>query len=230
LDDTTHWRSLVKRWHVPAREFIAKEWTKAPVGAAIGVIGAIFKELVADDSAFRTTLSNKWTAVATQPGFRGLDSYLPLLAILVGILGIALILKLLPFVIKVLKSWIFGIVSGLVVWWAISFFFFFSQNSLFLFQQLKYAILAALFLSLVSLALRVRAVQASSRIPSAVSFALPKRGLKTTQEDNLSKLDADCPIEEWDQDVLERSALVESLATTVIVVESACRGYSRAIW
>src|SRR5262249_31946324 len=31
------------------------------------------------------------------------------------------------------------------------------------------------------------------------------------------KLDADCPIQEWEQDVLERAALVESIAATVIV-------------
>jgi KAP-like P-loop domain-containing protein len=199
------------------REFIAKEWTKALIGAAIGVIGAILKELLADDDAFRAAVSEKWKALATHPGFAGLDSYLPLFAILVGILAIVLILKLLPFFIKALKSWIFGVVSGLVVWWAISFFFFFTQNSPLLFQQLKYAVFAAVFLTLVSIALRIRAVQASSRIPTSVSFALPTRGTKATQEDNLSKLDPDSPIEEWNQDVLERSALVESLATTVIV-------------
>jgi hypothetical protein len=113
LANTAHWRSLVKRWRAPVREFIAREWTKAPIGAAIGVIGAIFKQLVANDQAFRTTLSNKWTAVVTQPGFGGLGSYVPLLAILAGILVIALTVTLLPFVLRALKSWIFGIVSGL---------------------------------------------------------------------------------------------------------------------
>jgi hypothetical protein len=218
LNHTTHWRSVVKRWRTPVREFIAEEWIKPPIGAVIGVVCAIVKQLVADDKAFRTTLSNKWTAVVTQPGFSWLNSYLPLLVILVGILCITAILKLLPLVLKALESWIFGIVSGLVVWWAISFFSFFSQKSLFILEQLKYALLAALMLSLVTLALRLRAVQVSSRVPHAVSFALPKGGAKkTTQESNLSRLDADCPIEEWDQDVLERAALVESLATTVIL-------------
>lgn len=199
-----------------ARDFVATEWTKALIGAGIGVVGAILKALVADDLAFRTTLSNRWTALATHSGYRGIDSYLPLLAILAGILGIASLFKLLPFLLRVCKSWLLGIVSGLAVLWAVSFFVFFSWNSLFLFQQLRYSLYAALFLTLVSLALRVRALE-SSRTPNAISFAVPKRGLNVAQADGLAQLDPDCPIQEWDQDVLQRSALVESVAITVIV-------------
>lgn len=198
-------------------EFIAKEWTKAPIGAVIGVIGAILKRLVVDDDAFRATILRKWNTIATHPGYGGFDSYFTLLVVLAGISGIIVIFRLLLFIAKIAKSWVLGVVSGLTVWWAASFLFFFSQNSLFFSQQLRDSLFAALFLTLLSIVLRIRAVEATSHIPTSVTFALPSRGTKIMREDKPPQLDPDSPIKEWDQDVLERSALVESLATTVLL-------------
>src|SRR5271167_2572030 len=134
LNFTAQWRIVARRVGAYARNFIAGEWTKAPVGAVIGLIGAIFKRLLADDQAFQATLSKVWAGLATKTGFSGIDFYVPILAVLVGIVAIAFLLRLLPFLVEAFKSWLFGIVSGLIVWWGISFFVFFSQDSLFLFQ------------------------------------------------------------------------------------------------
>ncbi len=129
-----------------------------------------------DDEAFRNTISSKWTALVNRSGFSGLGSYEPLLAILVGVFCVTLILKLLPFILKGLKSWIFGIVSGLVVSWAISFFFFFGLSPLLISQQLRCALLAAVLLSLLSLALRLRAVHFSRVISKPANEAHLKTG------------------------------------------------------
>jgi hypothetical protein len=217
LTSFAQWRLVAKRSGVYVRDFILGEWTKAAVGAGVGVTGAILKELLADDQRFQATLSKAWTALTARPEFSGIDFYIPLLAILAGIVGIALLFKILPFVIRAMKSWIYGIVGGLTVWWCVSFFVFCSWDSLLLFRQLEYSLASAIFLTLISLILRVRALESSFSVPKSVTFAVPKRGHGATPEENLSKLDADSPIQEWDQDVLERPALVESIATTVMV-------------
>jgi hypothetical protein len=214
----SQWRTVAQRWGVYTRDFAVAEWTKMAVGAGFGVIGAILKQLLAGDQAFRTTFSTAWTKWLNRPWYRGIDSYIPLLAILAGIVGIALLVRILPFLSRVLKSWIFGIVSGLVFWWSVSFFVFFSRDSLFLFEQLRCSLCASIFFTLVSLSLRIGALERSTHIPKPVSFAIPKRNPNAASpDDKLLRLDADCPIREWDQDVLERAALVESLAITVLV-------------
>jgi hypothetical protein len=101
----------------------------------------------------------------------------PILAVLLlaGIVAIALLLKLLTLFAKAFKSWIFGITSALIVWWGVSFCVFFSRDSLFLFQQLKYPLSTAMLLTIIRLAPRVRALESSTHISEAMSFAVPER-------------------------------------------------------
>ncbi len=204
-------------WLALSGEFIREQWIKAALGASVGIGCAIVKELVADDVAFRDTIANEWTAVANHPGFSGFSSYRPLGVTLIWLFCIVALLKALPSILKAIKSWILGIVSGLFVCWAASFFLSFSLASVPPLQQLVRALVIGLTLSIVSLMFRIRAVHASTLIPREISFALPKHGPRTILETNPSGLDAECPIVEWDQDVLNRSALVESLGTTVLV-------------
>ncbi len=201
-------------WRGRLSEFAKNEWPKAPLGAAIGVLCAIFEEAIRRDSVFQTRAANKWVSVLERLPFGGWTEYRSLLVVLLVILCVAVAPRLLRLAVRVVKSWMLGIVSGMSFLWAVSFFLGFGFGDRSLLRGSSVAIVLAVAFSAVCFAL---GYVASVKEPQPPHFVLPVSKAGTSADDIWTGFDSDSPIEEWGQDRLNRSAFIESVAMTVVV-------------
>jgi hypothetical protein len=200
-------------WLARLAKFAGNEWPKAPLGASLGVLCAILKESFAGDPIFQEALRSKWASLARRSPFNGLVEYKFLLVAFLLALFLAVLPRILEFVLSILNSWFRGIISGLSFLWAVSFFVGFGFHPSSPFPAFFEAIIIALSLSTVSF---ICLVAAEGRIQEPVSLVVPVANTKRGQSDIYPSLDADTPIIDWSQDRLNRSPFVEALVKTVL--------------
>jgi hypothetical protein len=199
-------------WHVLVERFAVAEWLKVPLGVLYGALLVAVKRLTINDPAFRQAVSKHWQDSTLRVDFSGFGYYRIELWTIGAVLSLLILVFCGTLLLKLFKSWIQGVVSGLTVVWGLSFFCYFSFEHLTLGQKIIGAATLGSLLSFLSGTFYVLAVSRRSKVLT-LQPALAQA--KTILEEHLDDLEADSPIESASQDLLNRSELVESLATTI---------------
>lgn len=184
----------------------------------VGTFLAVAKRLVFNDPSFRNFLAAYWQNSSTRAAFSGYNFYRIELYTIGSVLLLLSFVRCLPLVIRVFKSWIHGIISGLTVAWAVPFSCYFCLEGVSLPHKLAGATIFASMLTLLSAAVHMRAASRSSTrlsLPAAQTTVA-----RPSLEEHLAELETDSPIEHATQDLLGRSALVDSMASTILVSEA----------
>lgn len=131
--------------------------------------------------------------------------------------GAALSILLIVFcarpLIRVLKSWLGGVISGLTVIWAVPLGILLSFEKLSPSQQFLGAATISTILSMLSARFYF---EAHSRQSKNYLLPAPRPEAKSALGPKSDQLDADSPIESRAEDLLNRAALVDSLAKTIM--------------
>jgi hypothetical protein len=198
-------------------EFFRAEQRAALLGAALGILTGLLKTILIDDRIFRATLFSKLHAIAYQPFYLGFDAYSAPITVL-GVVVLACCgAFVVPFLARVLRSWYEGVVSGITTSWTGAFFLFFGFSKSSIFSQLLNSVLVAIGLSAICLWLHLRALSKRGALFNMNRISIPKGSSGALTSLGRAGLDAENPILSWDQDALNRSGLVESLISAVLV-------------
>ena len=214
LDTHIHNRRLLRRpWRVLLGLFAAREWSKIPLGTLLGALLAATRRLVISDEVFHAFVSQHWQTFAIKDAFTGIGAYrAEIYAIGIGLVVLALT-QYVPALVKVLRSWTEGVVSGLTVIWGSSFFYYFGSGQPDTIRNLICFLSLAFPLTLLSIAFHLRA---ASRRAEPVTLPPPAPVVRPTLDGYFADLEADSPIERASQDLLGRSDVVDWLATSLV--------------
>jgi hypothetical protein len=219
LEPAHHTRTFTEAWPTLVRKFLAEEWLRIPAGVALGFLLAALRKLLLSDVVFRSTIAKRWQESTIRTTFSGFSNYqVELAGILAAVTIIALALSM-PLIVKIINSWFHGIVSGLSVLWAFSFFYYFGFGLWTLGEKLTRALILGFCFSVLSATLHLVARIQQSKTPPIEPLLSPHTGNQKLEE-RLSDLDGDSPIQEWSEDLLSRYALVDSLAATILVSQA----------
>lgn len=186
---------------------------KIPIGILAGAVLTAIKRLLVNDHIFAQYVSQHWRGSWLRAAFSGFGHYsVELYAAGVALSVLFLFLCSRP-LIRALKSWTQGIVSGLTVIWSLSFFCFFGFEHFSLSKKLGGAATLGTLLSILSTGFYFLALPRRSR---RVTLSPAPAGVKATLKESLDQLLDDSPIDSAREDLLNRSALVDSLATTIM--------------
>ncbi len=199
------WRGLL--WN-----FVKREWIPVFVSSGIGVLAAEGVHLLWRDQSFQSSLVSKYS-----PSWLSFDDpryYIPYLSIALFSVFLAVALSISVNFWRGLKSWLFGVTSGLVL------LPFASAFSISILPapaagrrlMLGSALITAWFLG--SFRLYLRAKVRAARTVHEEEFTVPQsvRSLAGTQLEW-----SDDPIQTWTQDALGRAALVDSLSVKIMI-------------
>lgn len=224
---------LAKARREVARAFIKSEWRKVAFGSVFGLLLSLTKRLLFNDADFHVRVVEHFRRLAVHPGYEGFDAYSAPLFIVASLCCISFLIFVFPFVTRLIRSWLQGVVSGLSFFWTASFFYFFALTNLSISQQLWFSCGAAMAATVACYGLHtyalyrnaelfeVRNLAIPSKVPGKVTFSAGRGMVEgRSYSGDYSDMSPEVPIVDWDQDLLQRSSLVESIASTVLVSRS----------
>lgn len=191
-------------------------WLKAATGLCIGILGGLLRELLLADNTFHAIVLTKWSPIRSQ---NWLDASLPYgtyLLILGFIVCAAAALIIAPLLHRILKSYARGIVSGLTVIWAVPFYTVIDYSAPPGLHEVFRAVLLSSAFSILSFVLYLSALIASRRDQKPIRVQRAATAQSRLPEERWIASASDAPIDEWDQDILSRSAFVESLTSAIM--------------
>jgi KAP family P-loop domain len=199
------------------RAFVRTEWLKAIIGICAGVLAGLLEELLLRDRAFEAFIAKKWSPVSSQQWFDHSLSYGSYLVVLGLVIVVAGVIRVAPLLYRILKSLARGVVSGVTVFWAIPFFALLDYGAPPRFHEILLSLGTSSALSIVSFILYLCAELMSRRDQKAISAYSGVVGQSSLAENRWPDSISDSPIGEWEQDILNRSAFVESLISAIMV-------------
>jgi predicted KAP-like P-loop ATPase len=202
-----------KALYARLRKFTLQEGVKVPLGILVGATLAGLKHLLFNDGVFAKVISQTWQKSPVRTSFGGLVHYQVELYAVGAALSVLFLIFCSRPINRVLKSWLQGVVSGLSMIWAIPFSFFLSFEELSPSERLVGAVTVSTLLSILSVRFYLDALSRRSEkylLPPPAPEVKPDPGVR------LDQVDADSPIESEADDLLNRAALVDSLAKTIM--------------
>lgn len=208
LPKTKYLRSLLTFWKT--------NWHKVPLGIAVGVLGGILTTLFAKDAVFRAAIVAKITRSGRNPWFDSAQPY-ESYAVLMSCAVLALVLVAAGRCLwRVAKSFFSGVTSGLTILWGLAFFATLDFARPVSATAILYALGLASAFSALSMSLYLIAEDSPHR--QAQPIKLDLKLVSGTREDRRwTNRIADAPIENWDEDILNRSPFVQTIADAVLV-------------
>jgi hypothetical protein len=214
-----HFISLRAWWDRSGRRYIVTQWRRLSVGCATGSLIAILIHLIARDKVFAPMLSQKWQSWASQPAFDGLSAYKRELYVLAAVCGVAIIVKVSPAIWRYLRAWWAGITSLTalitlaltvrVLW----------PGPILSLSTYAWALLLVATMSMEWWRFGSGINSADSLLSLSVPVMLPpKRNTSVMSEWQAST--GDDPIQQWEEDLIGRSAVIEVLAEHIFVGRS----------
>jgi hypothetical protein len=203
-------------WKISGQQFAKSQWHRLVMGCGLGCVVAISVHLLWHDSVFIPLLQKKWAALPAQTMFDGVSAYRLELQVL-GVVAFAAIgVPIVGIIWRYLRAWWAGIVSLTTLVAA-----FITANLLVdsPFTMKSVASFSVLFAGL--LALELWRWERSEHV-SGISLAMPQLNIPTqyrnaSSESGWLASTSDDPIEDWSQDIIGRTAIVESLVEHIFV-------------
>jgi hypothetical protein len=213
---TTHAKTLGAWWRSSGRRFALAQWVQVLTGAAIGCVVAGADHLISQDTRFLPHVEQWWSKLPARNDFDGIAAYrLELVA-----LGIVLAIGIVPWPLRALSRYVRS-------WWA-------AMTSL---TALASAILvvsmlrlgtgsqvlrfgpAALLVALIGCELwRLQTVNGLRRSNQKLpKLTIPTQKQDPSAQESWALKSSDDPIENWDQDIIGRTSVVEVLAEHIFV-------------
>jgi predicted KAP-like P-loop ATPase len=211
-------RFLSGSWPLQLGRFLEEEWSKIPLGILAGALLLGLERLTFNDAAFHSFVVKLWQNSSIKNDSGGFDHYHIELYTIATVLVLLAIKRWAPLIARVLNSWTEGVVSGLTATWGLSFFYNFCFEHLSLGRKLVGTIALGSAFSLLSAVFRFSAISRTSKKPTLP--AAPRTEARPIVYEHLRYLEDDSPIENASQDLLSRSALVDSLARTILVLQA----------
>lgn len=195
-------------WSRAVRSFLEELWRRLMIGCVLGSLAGIAVHLITRDSRFHSFFHSKWAALTISERFDGFPAYeTELVVFAIAIFGIAFI-HVLWRLWKYVRAWWAGIVSVIsllaacVTFAALTF----AQN-----QATK---ATEIGLGLIALVAIVEYQRQQHIRPTAETLKLniPFRKITTPAGQRWQASTTDDPIDDWDEDIVGRVAVVELLA------------------
>jgi len=198
-------------------KFAAREWPRVPIGIFLGALLAIARKLVLDDAAFRLFVSQRWQTSALNGAFSGFVYYQREIYTVILAAATLVLIRYLPALGRIVRSWIEGVVSGLTVIWGICTFYCFATPQPPTKERLAGTLVPGALLTLVSLGLHIRGASQRAKGMALTPYSTPA---KPTIEEHFRDFKGDSPIEKPSQDLLNRSGVVDWLAVTLVELQA----------
>lgn len=192
------------------------EWHKAITGLCIGILAGLLNELLLKDSTFHALVATKWIWVRSHNWIDASLPYGTYLFILGSVICAAVVVCFAPLLYRILKSYARGIVSGLTFLWAVPFYALIDYSTAPRSHEIFQALLSSSALSILSFIIYMSALVASNRELKPIRVQVPVTGQSRLPEERWIASVSDSPIDDWDQDILNRSAFVESLISAIM--------------
>jgi KAP-like P-loop domain-containing protein len=200
-------------WWALLKGFAFAEWVKVPGGVLLGAILLLSKHLIFDASIFHQFVSQHWQDSSIRSLSRDFAHHRVEVWIVCASLSLLLAVPAINLLRKLFRSWTQGVISGLTIVWALPLFYFFGEASAGWSTKIIGSMSVGLLLSILSTTFFVKAASRRAN-PQVLRPMRPKT--QDHRENNTSDLESDSPIETAQQDRLNRSELVDSLAIASI--------------
>lgn len=203
-------------WTKSGRRFAQPQWQRLVTGCGLGCVAAVFVHLVWSDTVFLQVLRKKWAALPAQAMFDGVSAYKSELYVLCVVIAAAAGVPIIRFVWRYLRAWWAGIVSLTTPLAAFI--------TLMLLQNTPPRVRSTtpfglLLVALVGIELW-RSEHSDTIATSAHSMPpldIPNQNRSVSTEVEWQASSCDDPIEDWNQDIIGRMAVVELLVEHIFV-------------
>jgi KAP family P-loop domain len=207
--------SLGAWWTRSGQRFVSTQWRRLVAGCGLGCLGAILTHLIWRDKVFLPTLQKKWRASSAQAMFDGTSEYKSELYALGMVFGAAAVVWVVPRIWRYLRAWWAGIAS-LTGMFALLL----TVRALWpgpLYSKSAYS-LTLLFLVL--LACELWRFERSLTLKALPLPPIPPPNRPPSVEREWQVSTGDDPIQEWEEDIIGRTSVIEVLAEHIFVRRS----------
>ncbi len=203
---------ILRGWWPLLCRFVSREFLSLLFGTSCGAALATTWRLLSRDASFKRLLLRTFSPVASD--FDGVHPYADTLVVIGTCAALIVMLKVLPLGVRAFNSWTKGVTSGVFLFPLLISFALCVASSWSLESRMIAGVALAGLTLLGGFVFQLKAMLATEEITSSDALRLPTDvratlGAAIGEEDD--------PIETWEQDALDRSALVETLSIKVLV-------------